>query len=200
VVAEKMLRSLKMNKALVIGAETISKYTDWSDRNTCVLFGDGAGAVVLGEGSGEIIDTNCYSKGDLNKYLYGAGTPLKSPENNVGNTVGNIEMNGREVFKFATRAVPSSVKTILEENNLTSDDIDLFIFHQANLRIIEKAAKDLGIPMDKVFVNIEKYGNTSAASIAIALDESERSGRVKRGDKIVTVAFGAGFTWGTLLI
>ncbi|QVK21145.1 ketoacyl-ACP synthase III [Mycoplasmatota bacterium] len=199
-VAEKALRNSKMNKALVIGAEVISKYVDWEDRNTCVLFGDGAGAVILGEGLGDIIDNNCYSRGDVNRYLHGSGTPLKSPENNVGNTVGNIEMNGREVFKFATRAVPSSVNIILEENNLTVDDISLFVFHQANLRIIEKATKDLNIPMEKLFVNIEKYGNTSAASVAIALDEAVRSGRVKRGDKIISVAFGAGFTWGAILI
>jgi len=198
-IAEKMLRASKLRKALVIGSEVISKYVDWQDRNTAVLFGDGAGAVILGEGEGDIIDTNCYSRGDLEGFLIGDGTPLKSPEKNIGNTLGNVKMNGREVFKFATRVIPSSIKRILKDNNLRSKDIDLYIFHQANLRIIEKAAKDLDIDMDKVFVNIHKYGNTSAASVAIALDEAVRGGAIKRGFKVLTCAFGAGFTWATNL-
>ncbi|XMB85679.1 beta-ketoacyl-ACP synthase III [Mycoplasmatota bacterium WC44] len=199
-VADKMLRSGKFNKALVVGAEVLTKYVDWTDRNTCVLFGDGAGATILGEGTGDIIDTSSHTRGDVEKNLYGAGTPLKNLTNDTGNTVGNIEMNGREIFKFATKQIPKSINNILEKNDLTLDDIDYIVCHQANERIIESAANRLKVSMDKMFLNMDKYGNTSAASVPMALDEAIKTNKIKRGDTIVIIAFGAGLTWSTALI
>ncbi len=199
-VATKIMRSGGFRKALVIGAETLTKYVDWTDRNTCVLFGDGAGAVVLGEGEGEVIDCISHSRGDVDGHLFGGGPALRDINDTSVGTVGFIEMNGREVFKFATTTVPKAILEILEKNNMTIDDVDKFVCHQANERIIESSAKKLKVSMDKMFLDIAEYGNTSSASVPIALDDALKQGAIKKGDLIVMVAFGGGFTWSSALI
>jgi 3-oxoacyl-[acyl-carrier-protein] synthase-3 len=189
---------------LVIGVETLSRLTNWTDRNTCVLFGDGAGAAVVqaSDKPGGIINT--YLKGDgslahlLQVPMGAARVPIDSA--NLCHPDRYIRMEGQEVFKSAVKAMGEAATKILEICNVDSKDIDLMIPHQANIRIIEATAKRIKLPMDRVYVNIHKYGNTSAASIPIALDEAVREGRIKTGDKIVLVAFGAGFTWGATLI
>lgn len=189
---------------LVIGVEMLSRITDWSDRNTCVLFGDGAGAAVVrgSDKSGGIIDTYIKSDGSLAHLLHiplgGSRTPLNAQ--NVCNGLRYVQMEGQDVFKSAVKAMGEAAVKILERSKISSEDIDLMIPHQANIRIIEATAKRIKLPMEKVYVNIHRYGNTSAASIPIALDEAVRDGRIKHGDKIVLVAFGAGFTWGSALI
>lgn len=191
-------------KVLVIGAETISKILDWTDRNTCVLFGDGAGAAVLAEIQagygllGASIGADG-SGGDLLK-LPAGGSRMPTSEKTVAERMHFVHMNGNDVFKFAVRIMGEAAVKALENAGLTHDDVDCLIPHQANIRIIQSAAKRLKLPMDKVFVNIEKYGNTSAASIPIALEEAVHSGKVKNGDVIVIVGFGAGLTWGACVI
>ncbi len=199
-VATKMMQSAAIKNALIIGSETLTKYVDWTDRNTCVLFGDGAGAVVIGDGDGEIIDSISHSRGDLDNHLYGAGVGPREINDPTPSTVGFIEMNGREVFKFATKTVPAAIEELLEKNGYELDDIDMFVCHQANERIIESSAKKLGVSMDKMFVDISEYGNTSAGSVPIALDDAMKQGVIKKGDLIVIVAFGGGFTWSSSLI
>lgn len=199
-VATKMMQTGSFRNALIVGSETLTKYVDWTDRNTCVLFGDGAGAVVIGDGEGEIIDAISHSKGDLDNYLYGGGVPLRPLDSREDAKVGFIEMNGREVFKFATKTVPSAIEELLEKNGYELEDIDMFVCHQANERIIESSAKKLGVSMDKMFVDISEYGNTSAASVPIALDDAMKQNVIKKGDLIVIVAFGGGFTWSSSLI
>lgn len=199
-VATKMMQSSAIRNALVVGSETLTKYVDWTDRNTCVLFGDGAGAVVVGDGDGEIIDCISHSKGDLDNYLYGGGVGLRDLNDQTPAEVGFIEMNGREVFKFATKTVPMAIEELLDKNGYNLEDIDMFVCHQANERIIESSAKKLGVEMDKMFVDISEYGNTSAGSVPIALDDAMKQGVIKKGDLIVTVAFGGGFTWSSALI
>jgi 3-oxoacyl-[acyl-carrier-protein] synthase-3 len=189
---------------LVIGVETLSKITNWEDRNTCVLFGDGAGAAVVSATEEErgILGTFLSGDGSLADLLHipmgGAKAPLT--RENIGLKQHFISMKGNEVFKSAVRAMESSAKRIIQEVGLSSEEIDLLIPHQANIRIIEALAKRLKIPMDKVYVNIDRYGNTSAASVPIALDEARKNGRIKEGSNTVLVAFGAGFTWGSAVI
>ncbi len=194
----------QVKTVLVIGVETLSRLVNWKDRNTCVLFGDGAGAAVVrgSDKPGGII--NAYLKGDgslahLLQVPFGGGRyPLDA--SNVCHEDRYIRMEGPEVFKSAVKAMGEAATKILEICNIDSKDISLMIPHQANIRIIEATAKRIKLPMDRVYVNIHKYGNTSAASIPIALDEAVREGRIQTGDKIVLVAFGAGFTWGATLI
>ena len=194
----------QLKNVLVVGVETLSRLTNWNDRNTCVLFGDGAGAAVVSasDEAGGIIDTFLKGDGSLSHLLevpYGGGRfPLNIENLNDPNRY--IRMEGQEVFKSAVVAMGEAATKILKITNTQSKEIDLMIPHQANIRIIEATAKRAKIPMEKVYVNIHKYGNTSAASIPIALDEAVREGRVKKGDKIILVAFGAGFTWGSALI
>jgi 3-oxoacyl-[acyl-carrier-protein] synthase-3 len=189
---------------LVIGVETLSKIVNWEDRNTCVLFGDGAGAAVVSATTEDkgILGTFLSGDGSLANLLHipigGAKVPLT--EENIGERRHFIHMQGNEVFKSAVRAMESSAKRIIQEVGLTSEEIDLLIPHQANIRIIEALAKRLKVPMEKVYVNIDRYGNTSAASVPIALDEARKRGRIKEGSKTVLVAFGAGFTWGSAVI
>jgi 3-oxoacyl-[acyl-carrier-protein] synthase III len=194
----------QLKTVLVVGVEVLSRITNWSDRNTCVLFGDGAGAAIVtgSDEPGGII--NAYLKGDgslahlLQVPYGGARVPLTS--DNVCDPLRYIQMNGPEIYKSAVKAMCEAATKILEICNITSDDISLMIPHQANIRIIEATAKRIKLPIERVFVNIHKYGNTSAASIPIALDEAVRGGRINKGDKIILVAFGAGFTWGATLI
>lgn len=200
-IADKMIKSGAFNNALIVGAETLTRLTDWSDRNTCVLFGDAAGAMVIGPSDYDSIRTVVTgSDGDDNSYLICDNVDLKDPYTNEKSTQDHIHMNGREVFKFATRIMPQMVRDLLEMNEMSIDELDYIVAHQANLRIIDKAARDLHFSMDKMYVNINEYGNTSAASVPLAIDEAIRKGHLKRGDQFITVAFGGGFTWGGALI
>jgi len=189
---------------LVIGAECLSKVVNWSDRNTCVLFGDGAGAAVLGqveEGYGFLSFElgSDGSGGDLLKVPAG-GSRLPASEHTVTNNLHYVSMAGSEVFKFAVRVMGNSAESAIQKAGLTKEDIDLLVPHQANMRIIDAAVKRFGLSMDKVVINLDRYGNMSSASIPIALDEAVRTGRVKEGDHLVLVGFGGGLTWGATVL
>jgi 3-oxoacyl-[acyl-carrier-protein] synthase-3 len=192
------------NNILIIGAEELTKITDYTDRSTCVLFGDGAGAALVKKTSDKrgIISSYFAADGGCWKLLQqpAGGTRIPTSHESVDEKLHYIKMEGNEVFKLAVRAMAESAIETLKKANIPTDKIDLLIPHQANMRIIEATAKRLHIPMEKVVVNLDKYGNTSAASIPIALDEALQSGRVKKGNLILMVAFGAGFTWGGVLI
>ncbi|WP_094605498.1 3-oxoacyl-[acyl-carrier-protein] synthase 3 protein 1 [Sporomusa silvacetica DSM 10669] len=191
-------------KVLVIGAETLSKILDWTDRNTCVLFGDGAGAAVLAEmspGYG-ILASQLGADGaggDLLK-LPAGGSRNPATDETVSQRMHFIHMSGNEVFKFAVKIMGEAASKTLEAAGLSAADVDCLIPHQANIRIIQSAAKRLKLPMDKVMVNVDKYGNTSAASIPIALEEAVHSGKIKQGDHVVLVGFGAGLTWASAVM
>jgi 3-oxoacyl-[acyl-carrier-protein] synthase-3 len=189
---------------LIIGAELLSRFVDWNDRATCVLFGDGAGAVVMQatDVPSGVLSFVLGSDGSGGEHLILPGGGSASPASHEGLDAGlhNLKMNGREVFKFATRVLGKALRQVIEEAGLHTEDIDLFIPHQANIRIIESAAKFADLPPEKVFVNIDKYGNTSAASIPIALCEAFEEGRAKIGDTLAFVAFGAGLTWASAVV
>ena len=203
VTAQQFIATGAYRTIVIIGAEIISRSVDWTDRNTCVLFGDGAGAVVMqanNEPTG-VLAFELGSDGEGAEHLkINMGVANPPSLNVIEHRQQFIRMNGREVFKFATRTLARSAAEAIGRSGLSIDDIDLFIPHQANERIIEVAAKQLGISMDKVFVNIDRYGNTSAASIPIALTEALEQGRCKEGDKIVLVGFGAGLTWASAVV
>lgn len=192
------------NRVLVIGADTMSKIIDWQDRNTCVLFGDGAGAVVLGPvaaGQG-ILASKLYSDGAGNPHLYVPAGGSRQPASNqtVADRLHYLRMNGRETFKFAVRVMGEAAEEVIAAAGLNKSDVSFFIPHQANIRIIEPAAKKLGISMEKVLINLDRYGNTSAASIPLALEEALRYGKINKGDCVVLVGFGAGLAWGASII
>lgn len=196
-IVDKMIKGGGFKKALIVGAETLTRLTDWSDRNTCVLFGDGAGAMVISESKeNKIVDIITGSQGDVDMLLYCKNPDLKDPIVNHISSQDHIHMKGAEVFKFATRIMPYTVSSLMERNNINKDDLHCIIAHQANKRIIDKSAKDLKIDINKMYMNINKYGNTSAASVPIAIDEAVKNGFLKKGDKFITVAFGGGLTWG----
>lgn len=190
--------------ALVIGAETLSRIVNWRDRNTCVLFGDGAGAVVLQgkDEPGGVLASMIRADGSGGELLIlpAGGSRLPISEAVVRDGCHFVRMNGREVFRFATRVMEKATREVVAQAGLRMEDMDLIIPHQANIRIIEAAAKGLGLPMDRFFVNIDRYGNTSSASIPIALCEAVQQGRLKPGDRAVMVAFGAGLTWAAAVI
>jgi len=196
-VADKFIKSGSANNALVIGAESLSRIVDWSDRNTCVLFGDGAGAVVLqaSEETG-ILSTHIHSDGKYNGLL---SVPT-GPGSMDTDAKPYIEMQGNDVFKIAVRTLSSIADETLSANNLSKKDIDWLIPHQANIRIIAATAKKLGMSMDQVVVTVDEHGNTSAASIPLALDVAVRDGRINRGEILLLEAFGGGFTWGSVLL
>jgi 3-oxoacyl-[acyl-carrier-protein] synthase-3 len=202
--AEGMIATGMAETALVIGSEKMSSIIDWTDRSTCVLFGDGAGACVLrrSKGGRGILSSYLRSDGKLAELLYrpsgGATTPFSAEV--LENRSHLVKMAGREVFKHAVRSMSDAADRALDGARLTGSDIDLLIPHQANVRIIEATAKHSGISMDKVFVNVDRYGNTSSASIPIALDEAIEQGRIKDGTTVMLVAFGAGFTWASMII
>jgi len=203
-VADSFIRTGQINNALVVGSDALSRLLNWQDRGTCILFGDGAGAVVLGaseNGSG-ILSTRLRTDGSYVKTLYvPAGGSLKpaTPET-VRRNEHTITMNGKEVFKIAVRSMEEISRQALVEADVQVSEVALVIPHQANRRIIVALAERLGIPMERVMVNLEKYGNTSAASIPVALDEAKRQGRIKAGDIVLLNAFGAGFAWGAAVI
>jgi 3-oxoacyl-[acyl-carrier-protein] synthase-3 len=188
------------DSALVVGTETLSKITNWHDRSTCVLFGDGAGAVVLQRVTdGGFLGFELGSDGEGGKELSipagGSRNPVTAET--VAQEMHFLQMNGREVYKFATRILVSSAEKLLDECGLTVDDIDLYIPHQANKRIIDHAARNLEIPEDKIFVNVQKYGNTSSASIPLCLAEAVTDGRLRKGTRVLMTGMGAGLTWGS---
>jgi 3-oxoacyl-[acyl-carrier-protein] synthase-3 len=190
-------------KVLVVGAETLSTIMDFQDRSTCILFGDGAGAVVLSKSDTPgIMSITMGANGSQWQLLYmpGGGSRIPASEESLKNRAHFLKMAGQEVFKEAVKAIESSSLEAIRLADLTPGDIDLFIPHQANYRILEAVRKRIGLPEEKVFSNLDRYGNTSSASVPIALDEAVRSGRVKKDDKILISVFGAGFTWGAAVI
>ncbi len=199
--ADNMIRLGQAKTALVIGAESLSKITDWTDRNTCVLFGDGAGAVVLRarEGQGTAADT-----GVLATKLYSDGSHYDSLKTlggvSTNQNSGFIYMDGKEVFKYAINSLSQAAEFVMETAGVSSSDIDWLVPHQANIRIIDGVGKKLELPEEKVIVTVNEHGNTSAASIPLALSESFDNGKIKKGDLVVLTAMGAGFTWGGALI
>lgn len=202
--ATQAIRSGSLRNVLVIGAETLSRLTNWKDRNTCILFGDGAGAFVLqaGEQPGGLLSAVMRSDGsggDLLK-LPAGGSALPASLETVQNDQHYIQMSGREVFRFATRVMVSATREVVETANLTLEEIQLVIPHQANQRIIDAAARGLGIPLEKYLVNVDRYGNTSTASIPIATCEAVQQGRLQSGDHVVLVGFGGGLTWGAAAV
>ena len=204
-IAQRMISDGAFKNALIIGAEKLSAFTNWSDRNTCVLFGDGAGAAVLTRGSedtGRILATKVGTDGSQSSILNipGGGSACPTTIDNADQKLASLAMQGREVFKQAVNAMKRSSEAVIEDAGLTADNIKLVIPHQANLRIIDAIADRLTIPNEKVFVNLHKYGNTSAAAVAIALDEAHREGKFERGDNIILVGFGAGLTWAAVAI
>lgn len=188
---------------LVVGAEVLSKITDWEDRNTCVLFGDGAGAVVVSEvGDGGILASILGSDGGGAKLLElpAGGSREPAGDDTVKNRRHYIKMSGNEVFKFAVKILDKTTRGVLQKGNLSLEEVDYIIPHQANTRIIDASIKRLKLPRHKMLINLDKYGNMSSASIPVALDEAYRDGKVKKGNKIVLVGFGAGLTWGANLL
>jgi 3-oxoacyl-[acyl-carrier-protein] synthase-3 len=200
-IADKFVRLGEAGKALVIGAETLTRMVDWTDRGTCVLFGDGAGAVVI-EVSDEpgIMSTHIHANGDYADLLgteVGVSRGFQEHAARAGIT---IQMKGNEVFKVAVRTLGRIVDETLEANQMDKSDLDWLIPHQANLRIISATARKLGMSDEQVIITVDRHGNTSAASVPLALDEAVRSGRIQRGETMLLEAFGGGFTWGSALI
>jgi len=203
-IANGMIVAGAVRNALVIGAETLSRFLDWTDRTTCVLFGDGAGAVVL-EGSNASVgieSTILHSDGSKGELLWVPGGAAKSPatKESLERGLHFIRMDGSATFKLAVKSMADAAEEAIAAAGLRLDDISIMIPHQANVRIIDAVAKRLHFPADKVFVNVQRYGNTSAASIPIALAEAEAAGRLRRGDKVLLAAFGGGFTWGAAVV
>jgi 3-oxoacyl-[acyl-carrier-protein] synthase-3 len=200
-IADKFIRAGDAKTALVVGSETLTRMVDWSDRSTCVLFGDGAGAVVLkADAETGILSTHLHADGAKKELLWnpvGVSEGFRPGEENAGV---RVLMSGNEVFKHAVKALDSLVDETLEANGLDRHDIDWLIPHQANLRIIEATAKRLDMPMERVIVTVDKHGNTSSGSVPLALDEAVRSGKVQRGQLVLLEAFGGGFTWGSVLL
>lgn len=203
-IASQFIETGVYKKVLVVGAETLSKFVNWKDRNTCIIFADGAGAAVYGvvdDGYGMLsFDLGADGSGAETIEIPGGGSRHPADQETIDNHMHCLHMNGKETFRFAVKAMGSTVMKSLERAGLSKEDIDYFIPHQANIRIIQSAAKRLHLPMEKVFVNIEKYGNTSAASIPIALAEAEREGKLKKGEIIALSGFGAGLTWASCIM
>ncbi|MEK5237025.1 beta-ketoacyl-ACP synthase III [Paenibacillus sp. FSL L8-0470] len=192
------------NNALIIGADTLSRITDYTDRNTCVLFGDGAGAVILGEvpeGRGfQSFDLGAEGSGGSLLKMEAGGSRMPASQQTIDDKKHFIYMNGREVFKFAVRVMGTATERVLTKAGLTKEDIDLFVPHQANIRIIQSAMQRLDLPEDKCVINVDRYANTSAASIPLALVEAAEEGRMKEGDTVLMVGFGGGLTWGASVL
>jgi len=204
-IVQQFIESGRLKNAVVIGAETLTKITDWTDRSSCILFGDGAGAVVLErseDGRKGILYSTMHSDGNrweaLNCQAYGSRYPVSKQLDDPKKVY--MQIKGREVYQQAIRRIVETVNDCLSACNFSIDDVRMLVSHQMNARIIESAAKRLNLPDEKVFININEYGNTSAASVPIAFDECVRNGKIKRGDIVILVAFGAGLTWGANLI
>jgi len=203
-IAQQFITSHTYDTVLVIGADKLTSIVDWKDRNTCVLFGDGAGAAVLrhrGGGHG-VISTFMASDGGLSDILYipGGGSRFPATDPATGERHNCIKMNGKETYKHAVTSMLDAAQKVLAEANLDPDDLACIIPHQANLRIIEAIADRMKVPMERFMINLDRYGNTSAAAVAIALDEANRTGRMKVGDYVLLVVFGGGLTWASSVI
>jgi 3-oxoacyl-[acyl-carrier-protein] synthase-3 len=203
-IGARFIETGKYRRVLCVGAETLSKITDFTDRGTCVLLADAAGAAVIEaaeDGSG-LIDADLYSDGQYGELLYmpAGGSRMPATHESIDARGHYAKMKGSEVFKVAVRMFVESTTSLLERHGVTVGDVALFIPHQANLRIIEAAVKRVGMPMEKVFVNVDRYGNTGAASVYVALAEAVGAGRLKRGDLVLIAAFGGGFAWGAALL
>ncbi len=202
--ADNLIKVGARKRILLIGVDMLSRVTDWDDRSTCIIFGDGAGAVILEPSKDEsgIMSTDIRSDGSMWDYIQVPGGGSRTPFSKecLDKKLQFVRMKGNETYKVAVKTLESIALETLEKNNIKASQLSLLIPHQANIRIIQATAKRLGLPMEKVMVNIEKYGNTSSASIPIALDEALTSGRIRKGDYILLEAFGAGLTWGSSLI
>lgn len=204
-VADQFVKTGKVKRALVIGVELLSRIVDWSDRNTCVLFGDAAGAMVLGPGDDAdrgILSTHLYLDGTAAGILHipGGGTRMPASPEVLEQKLNKVHMNGREVYKFAVRALTDAVRTALAENGLQASQVDHVVAHQANLRIIEAVMQRLELPMERCHLNLARYGNTSSASVPMTLDEANRAGLLAPGDVIAMMAIGAGMAWGSAIV
>jgi 3-oxoacyl-[acyl-carrier-protein] synthase-3 len=208
-IAQQYLENGRFHNVLLIGAETLTKITNYKDRTSCILFGDGAGAVVLearevqkGRLQSSIIYCTMYSDGSswksLNCQAYGSRNPVSRPLDNPNKVY--MEIHGREVYQQAVRRIVETINECLEKCKLKLDDVKIIVSHQMNARIIESAAKRLELPPEKYFINITEYGNTSAASVPLAFDQAIHEGKIKRGDIVILVAFGAGLTWGASVL
>ncbi|HEX9780771.1 MAG TPA: beta-ketoacyl-ACP synthase III [bacterium] len=203
ITAQQFLQTRRFRNALVIGAEVLSSFIDWTDRSTCVLFGDGAGACVLKPvSSGGILATDMGCDGAQGELLYmpGGGSKFPPSHDSIDRRLHFLQMNGADLFKVAVRRMADSAVRVVAGAGLSVEHVECFIPHQANIRIIEAVAKYAGMPMEKVYMNLQRYGNTSAASNLIGLYEAVKEGRVSSGDHVVLVAFGAGLTWGSILL
>jgi 3-oxoacyl-[acyl-carrier-protein] synthase-3 len=203
-VVDSLIRTRSAKRVLLIGAEVLSRVMNWEDRGTCILFGDGAGASihVAHEGRPGVLSTHLYADGACADLLNipGMGSRIPATVAAVERKLHTVHMKGNETFKLAVKGMAQAAVAALKENHVSAGEIGLLIPHQANIRIIEATAQRLGIPMARVFVNIDRYGNTSGATVPIALDEAVREGRVTTGDLVLLDAFGAGFTWGSALL
>jgi 3-oxoacyl-[acyl-carrier-protein] synthase III len=203
-VAQQFISTHVYNTVLIVGAEKLSTITDWTDRNTCVLFGDGAGAAILRNrpNSHGVISTHMGSDGDFSEILSmpGGGSACPITPENVHLRLNTVKMLGKETYKQAVTSMFNAATRVLDEAGLQYEDIGCVIPHQANLRIIEAIAQRMGLPMEKFYINLDRFGNTSAAAVAIALDEAHRTGRIQTGDYILLVVFGGGLTWGSSVI
>uniref|UniRef100_P31176 Beta-ketoacyl-[acyl-carrier-protein] synthase III n=1 Tax=Porphyra umbilicalis TaxID=2786 RepID=FABH_PORUM len=205
VTASQFIQAGSYNKVLVVGADTMSRWIDWSDRSSCILFGDGAGAVLIGESSiNSILGFKLCTDGRLNSHLQLMNSPSDSQQFGLTTVpkgrYDSIRMNGKEVYKFAVFQVPIVIKNCLNDVNISIDEVDWFILHQANIRILEAIATRLSIPLSKMITNLENYGNTSAASIPLALDEAIKEKKIQPGQVVVLAGFGAGLTWGAIVL
>jgi len=204
IMADSLIKTGVAKKILLAGSESMTKIMNWEDRNTCVLFGDGAGAVILGPTEAErgILSTNWSADGNLGELLIqpAGGSAMPASRETVEKKLHTIHMSGNEVFKHAVKKMQEASMMAIESANLSSDDIDLFIPHQANIRIIDATIKRAQIPVEKTFINIDKTGNMSSATIPIALDQARKQGRLKPGDHVLMSAFGAGFTWAGIVV
>ncbi len=186
--------------ALIIGSESLSNLTNWKDRSTCILFGDGAGAAIVRAGEGKAYQPVTHSDGEKGEALTCLSRHTKIETEHMKNPEYYMQMDGQAVFKFAVKKVPEAIDEVLKKNQVPKEEIDWYVLHQANSRIVESVAKRLDEPIEKFPMNLQEYGNTSSASIAILLDEMKRDGRLKAGQKIVIAGFGAGLTWGAAIL
>lgn len=204
-VATGLLESGMYKNCLLIGADVYSRILNWKDRNSCILFGDGAGAVLLKkeDGKSNIIAHDYSSDGAGSSYIRipvgGSKVPYHS-DKNIAEEDLYFKMDGRKVYEFTIKEIPACVKRLIEKANIAPSDLDTVVFHQANIRIIDSVARECGIPREKFFVNIQKYGNTSSASVPLALDEAVRAGKIKAGDKVMMLGFGGGLSWGGVIL
>ncbi len=203
-IADVFIRTQKAKRVGVIGVELLSRVLDYTDRNTCVLFGDGAGAAVLvaDESDRGILSTHTYTDGSLTELLIipAGGSVMPTTPNTAAERLHYVRMEGREVFRYAVRYLSEAARTALKANNMTNDDVSLVVAHQANIRILDGVAKRVDIPLDRFVLNIERFGNTSSASIPLALDEAVRGNLVKSDDILLMIALGGGISWGSALI